>query len=378
MKRKAKHRRIIIPENLGNSVCGVWIYTTALICNALIHIFLFLRFGASWINFVRLFFSFVFFIYPHSYLADLLWSLRPSVCEILSGRLLINRKHYMNSVEKEVDEDALYSITISVPVYMESNDVIFDTLKDSLAAVARYREISEKSANIIVSDDGLAPILGGLCTKDAVDGVVKTFVESPSLLTDNEIKAAQRICFYRNNDIAFVARPAKDRPGLFKKSSNLNYTLKLGEALLKGESLEALIGENGLFNEGYAEGNIITNEIILLLDKDSGVKEKIIEAIMPEFIKDEKLAYVQCATNAANIYDNYYSYATGHNVNNLFHNIWPCKALQGFFVPLVGHNVFLRKSILIKAGYWSEDKVSEDFDKAICFYNLGYHGKYAN
>ena len=74
---------------------------------------------------------------------------------------------------------------------------------------------------------------------------------------------------------------------------------------------------------------------------------------------------------------NYYTYATGHQVNNLFHNIWPCKALQGFFVPLVGHNVFLRKSILEKSGLWSENKVSEDYDKAICFYSMGYHGKYA-
>ncbi|NLY10052.1 MAG: hypothetical protein GXZ11_09250 [Tissierellia bacterium] len=207
--------------------------------------------------------------------------------------------------------------------------------------------------------------------------MVRAFIENPLLLADNEVKAAQRIRFYRNNDISFVARPAKNRPGLFKKSSNLNYTLKLGEELLMGGSLEKIIGEDGLFSEGYAEGDIITHEIILLLDKDLGVNEKIIEAIVPEFTIEDKLAYVQCATNAANIYDNYYSYATGHNVNNLFHNIWPCKALQGFFVPLVGHNVFLRKEILIKSGYWSEDKVSEDFDKAICFYNLGYHGKYA-
>ena len=49
----------------------------------------------------------------------------------------------------------------------------------------------------------------------------------------------------------------------------------------------------------------------------------------------------------------------------------------GFFVPLVGHNVFLRKSILEKSGLWAEDRVSEDYDKAINLYSLGYHGKYA-
>jgi hypothetical protein len=126
----------------------------------------------------------------------------------------------------------------------------------------------------------------------------------------------------------------------------------------------------GIFEGGYAEGNIITNDIILLLDKDSGVKERIMEAVIPEFAADEKLAYVQCATSAVNLYDNYYSYAIGHQINNLFHNIWPCKALQGFFLPLVGHNVFLRKSLLEKSGLWAENRVSEDFDKAIHFYSI--------
>lgn len=128
---------------------------------------------------------------------------------------------------------------------------------------------------------------------------------------------------------------------------------------------------------GYAEGNIAIHEIILLLDKDSGVPEKIIEAILPEFATDKKLAYVQCAAHAENLNENYYTQATGRQVNNLFHNIWPCKALQGFFVPLVGHNAFLRKSVLEKSGLWPENRVSEDYDKAICFYGMGYHGKYA-
>lgn len=141
--------------------------------------------------------------------------------------------------------------------------------------------------------------------------------------------------------------------------------------------MSSLFRKGGLFEGGYAEGDIMIYDIILLMDKDSGVKERIIEAILPEFALDKKLAYVQCATDACNLYDNYYTYATGHQVNNLFHNIWPCKALQGFFVPLVGHNVFLRKSILDKSGFWSEDRVSEDYDKAICLYGMGYHGKYA-
>ena len=349
----------------------------ALVFDALIHTALFISYRPTAYGFVRLFLSFIFFIYPLHYVADILWSLRPSVCAILSGRFQINRKQYMNTVQREIDRRALLPATISIPVYTESNEVIFETIRMSLAAAKRYREFSGKAASIVISDDGLALMLGGVCRREKVDAIMPVYAHNRSLLPPEERKAAERIWFYREHGIAFVVRPVSGRAGLFKKSSNLNYTLRLGNALAEGRPLDTLIQRGGAFQGGYAEGNIITNDIILLLDKDSGVKERIMEAIIPEFAVDEKLAYVQCATSAVNLYDNYYSYAIGHQINNLFHNIWPCKALQGFFVPLVGHNVFLRKSILEKSGLWAEDRVSEDFDKAIHFYSMGYHGKYA-
>lgn len=375
MQREQGQKKI--PENLGNGLCGIWPYVLVLVFNGAVHIFLFFFYGQTFQSFFRLFFSCIFFIYPLYYVADVLWSLRPSVCDVLSGRLEINRKYYMNVAQKEVEEENLLPVTVSVPVYMEDNQVIFKTLRESLLAAKRYEKYSGKRTNIIVSDDGLAPMLGGICTKERVLKLICDFSDNASLLTEQEKKAVCRILFYREKGISFVVRPQEGRVGLFKKSSNLNYTLRLGNELSEGKKLEDLIGEGGFFEGAYAEGDIITNEIILLLDKDSGVKERIMEAILPEFATDEKLAYVQCATNAGNLYENYYTYATGHQVNDLFHTIWPCKALQGFFVPLVGHNVFLRKSILEKSGLWSENKVSEDYDKAICFYSMGYHGKYA-
>ncbi|MDR0841686.1 MAG: protein kinase [Christensenellaceae bacterium] len=377
MRRKQTPRKKGIPESLGNGVCGVWLYIVALVFDAMIHIGMLISYQPTSYGFIRLFLSFIFFIYPLHYIVDILWSMRPSVCEILSGRFLINRKHYMNTAQREIGRDAFLPVTISVPVYTENNEVIFDTLRMSLAATKRYREFSAQATGVIVSDDGLAPMLGGICTKEKADAIVHAFINTPPLLTQQERQAAERIRFYREHGIAFVVRPSSGRAGLFKKSSNLNYTLCLGNAVAGGKPLDTLTQEGSSFAGGYAEGNITTNEIILLLDKDSGVKERIIEAIIPEFAADEKLAYVQCATIAANMYDNYYTYATGHQANNLFHNIWPCKALQGFFVPLVGHNVFLRKSMLEKSGLWAENRVSEDYDKAICLYNMGYHGKYA-
>ncbi|MGI6580504.1 MAG: protein kinase domain-containing protein [Saccharofermentanales bacterium] len=377
MRKKISRRKRKIPENLGNSLCGVWLYLVTLVIDAGIHVIFFFLYGRTFGSLLRYFLSFIFFIYPLQYIADTLWSLRPSVSDILAGKLQINRKYYMNTVRKEVAREDLLPVTISIPVYMEDNAVIFQTLRQSMVAMKRYHQYSGQESNIVISDDGLAPMCGGHCTKEIIDRLIRTFSDDSSSLTLQEIQAAERILFYRKNRIPFVVRPQEGRRGLFKKSSNLNYTLRFGNAVAEGHSPESLTRKGQPFAGGYTEGTIRTNEIILLLDKDSGLKEKIIEAIIPEFAADDKLAYVQCATKAENLFENYYSYATGHQINNLFHNVWPCKALQGFFVPLIGHNVFLRKSILEKSGFWSEDKVSEDFDKAICFYGMGYHGKYA-
>lgn len=366
-----------VPEALGNRVCGVRPYVFVLVLDAAAHACFLFLYGPTVENFLRLFFSFIFFIYPLYYVADLLWSLRPSVSDILAGKIQINRKYYMNTVQRNFAWDELFPVTVSVAVYTESNEIIFQTLRQSLAAIRRYHAVSGKAANLVVSDDGLAPLLGGRCSKQELDLLLRKYEAGCKSLTEQEKQAAERIRFYRTYRIAFVARPAAGRAGLFKKASNLNYTMRLGNAIAAGAPTDTLLQKGQRFAHGYVEGDITTHEVILLLDKDSGVHERIIEAVLPEFASDERLAYVQCAGRAINLSENYYTYVTGHQVNNLFHNIWPCKALQGFFVPLVGHNVFLRKSILEKSGLWSEDKVSEDYDKAICLYSMGYHGKYA-
>ncbi|NLE14022.1 MAG: DUF5050 domain-containing protein [Clostridiales bacterium] len=385
MRKKRENKRRRIPESLGNRVCGVSIYLLVLVFDAAVHCAILLFYGLTFQNFFRGFLSFLFFIYPLHYVADALWSLRPSVRGILSGEIPVNRKYYMNTVRKEVAREELLPVTVSMPVYLEANEVIFETMRSALAAAKSYREFSGEAANVVVSDDGIAPLLGGRCTREKAEAIIYALKNNISGLAPSERKAAERILFYRTNNIPFVVRPAEGRAGHFKKASNLNYTLKLGKAAagvsgasgVSGVSNEGMTEEGGVFAGGYSEGDITTHEIILLLDKDSGVKPGIIEAILPEFAADEKLAYVQCATNAGNPDENYYTNAAGRHANGLFHNIWPCKALQGFFVPLVGHNAFIRKSLLEKSGLWAENRVSEDYDKALCFYGMGYHGKYA-
>jgi cellulose synthase/poly-beta-1,6-N-acetylglucosamine synthase-like glycosyltransferase len=274
-------------------------------------------------------------------------------------------------------------VTISIPIYTEDNVVIFETIRQSLAAAQHYRKHSGQEVNIVVSDDGLAPLLKGQCSPGIIAEVMERYQlaggagSASGLLTDQERQAAERIAFYRQMHLGFVARPAAGRAGKFKKASNLNYTLHLGRlpGAESGETMDAC-QPGGDYVNGYAEGDIRTHEIILLLDKDSGVNPGIISASVPEFVADASLAFAQCATNVCNFKDNFFSRAFGFYTNNLFHSTWPAKALQGYFVPLVGHNAFVRKSLLEDSGWWAENKVSEDYDKAIDFYNRGYHGKY--
>ena len=318
MGRKKKTTNKYIPESLGNTICGVLPHAVALSLNAAIHMTIFVVYGAPVQQLWRFVLSFFFFIYPFSYVTDILWSLRPSVRGVLSGEILINRLHYMNAARREVEASQLLPVTVSIPVYLEENEVIFETVRQSLAAVASYREYSSREANVLVSEDGLAPLMGGKCGKEEVDSLLEAFRNAPDTLTPEEKKAAQRILFYREQGVGFIARPAKGRAGLFKKASNLNYTMRYGDLTASGLKSAGAERETDLFSQGYAEGDCRTHEIILLLDKDSGVTPGIIEAVTPEFALDDKLAYVQCATNAINLRENYYSRATGHQTNELF------------------------------------------------------------
>ena len=364
-------------EKLGNRSSGVSHYVLAFIINAIIHVALFFAYNFWYYDIGHFVVSYIFFTYPVCYVLDIFWSMRPSVVKLLNGTKLVNRKYYMNKIRDNVDKDKFYDVTVSIPIYLEDNKVIFQTISDSIRAINRYKSVSGKKANIIVSDDGIGAVLREDCNEDKINELIEEYKATPRSMSEDVAMILDRIIFYRENDVAFVARPKENREGLFKKASNLNYTLTLGDELEIGRALEHLTNSGGKFENGYIEGDVITNDIILLLDKDSGVNQNIIESIMPEFVCEEELAYVQCVTNAYNMKDSFFVKTMGTHVNNLFHNIWPCNALKGFFVPLVGHNAFIRKSALKEIDYWDSAKVSEDYDAALQLYSHGYHGKYA-
>jgi hypothetical protein len=189
-------------------------------------------------------------------------------------------------------------------------------------------------------------------------------------------QAAERIAFYRAHGIAFVARPVEGRNGKFKKGSNLNYTYELARRLAQGDSMQTLFATNGPFHGGYAEGDVVVHDLILMLDKDSSIIPGALEATAPEFFVDPLLAYTQNETVAANEKTNYFTRVMSRFNDILYRVALPNKALQGLMVPLMGHNAFIRKDFLEKSGGWAEDRVSEDYAKSIDAYAMGYHGKY--
>jgi cellulose synthase/poly-beta-1,6-N-acetylglucosamine synthase-like glycosyltransferase len=339
--------------------------------------------------------SCLFFIYPINYFANLLWAARPGVSRIITRRKLVNHRYYASTpLVGDWAAGATLPVTISVPVYTEDNQVLFETFRQALAAIRDYSARTGQAANLVVSDDGLARLL-----PDFADGGIERVLASRPQ-DDAERQAAERIRFYRANGIGFVARPWEGRRGLFKKAGNMNYTLRLGEALAAvppapetaqntpclapgvlagrtepvGRGLQELLA--GEFAGGYAEGDVTTHDLILLLDKDSQLASGVIAATVPEFTTDPKLVYTQHQTKPTNADTNFFARIMGAFTVNLFANGLPAKSLQGFMVPLVGHNAFLRRSFLKETGWWPEDRVSEDYAKSMDAYRLGYHGKY--
>ncbi|MDR3304777.1 MAG: hypothetical protein LBS85_01925 [Clostridiales Family XIII bacterium] len=304
--------------------------------------------------------SVVFFIFPGTYFVTTLWNMKREVVAINRHSRPVSRRYYTNSPIEAAAEDLL-PVTISIAVYLEDNDVIFDNLRDCLAAADDYRSHSGKAVNIVLSDDGLMKLCGGEMTAGSVAALLARYMNTPGVLSAEEFMAAERIAFCRRHGIAFVARPLDGRPGKFKKGGNLNFSYRLA----KGEALG-----------GYSEGEIVFRDIILTLDKDSGFPPGVITAAVPEFVRDPKLAYAQGLTEAKNRKGNYFTRVMCRYFFMLQNTGLSSKSLMGLSTPLMGHNAFLRRSFMEESGLWAEDRVSEDLAKAIDANRMGYHGKY--
>jgi hypothetical protein len=282
----------------------------------------------------------------------------------ISGAQPLNTLFFAN-VQRRVRDRAEYlPVTISLAVYTESNEVIFATIKRAQRAVAEYRRVTGRPANLVVSDDGLGKWLGGSVTAQAI-----AQAEGP---------AAERLAFYRRERISFVARPMAGRRGKFKKASNLNYTNDVAWLRRRGAAgsdLADLFGPGGPFEGGYAEGDIVIHDLICVLDKDSGMEPGVLAATTPEFAADPELGFTQHMTAASNPDENYFTWLQARFTAMIYRVALTNKALQGLQVHLMGHSLFVRRGFLEAIGGWPEDRVSEDYATALDGYDNGWHGK---
>ena len=313
---------------------------------------------------------FISLIFPLNSTLTLIWSFaKKSYQKRIFGEEDYESKYFSNIPEEDYDySQGTMDVTIQIPVYTESNDVIFETIRQSMDAVENYKgKKFGAKANIVISDDGLAVLLDGDISRKHIEQIMQTPADR---LTAKEKQAVERIKFYRTNNISFVARPRENRAGLFKKASNLNHTYRTIDKIKKNIPIE-----DGTYYEGE---DLEVYDVILMLDKDSGLHKDILSVSVPKFIKDEKLAYTENVTVPSNRGESYVSKTIAAFTSFLYQYVYPSNALTGGIVPFVGHNGFIRKSALEEVGFWPKDRVSEDYYTSTLFSARGYHGQYLN
>lgn len=334
--------------------------------------------------------AFALTLFPISNFIFILWVLlNRRARRTLAGDVLVNTPTYANVPLswRPGPDDLDLSVTVQVPVYTESFSVIRETLEHALAAVAAYNEVSPRTANLIVSDDALLV----WADNDLPGFLARARSKEIDNRSEFEKEAVERTDFYRSNHISFVARPkpiagheSSQRRGRFKKAGNLNKTIKLAEAIAKNREADRTDYDTALrlslrddaFHAMHVEGRIELGDLILMLDKDSVTPGEALILTVPEFVHDERLAYTQHKTVASNAGENYFTGIMDLFTQLVFGLVFPAKALQGWMPPFMGHNGFVRKSVLVDNSYWSEERVGEDLHFAMWATASGKRGKY--
>ncbi|KAG6911398.1 hypothetical protein DXG01_016495 [Tephrocybe rancida] len=279
----------------------------------------------------------------------------------------------------EIDNN-LPHITIQLPVYKESLELTIGPSVFSIKkAMQTYARQGGTSA-IFICDDGLQLI--------------------------SEADREERIAFYANHNIGWVARPGHSsapdgfkRAGKFKKASNMNYglaiSLKLEKFLaqliadgveeepndcledkaMRMAAQEIFEESDNRFKPWCSNGKSIrVGEIILIIDSDTIVPEDCFRDAAREMGESPDVAIIQHESDVMQVANHYFE----NGITHFTRRINRCISLgcaNGEVAPFVGHNAFLRWSAVQDAAFidpadgkkkqWSEANVSEDFDLAL-------------
>jgi len=214
-------------------------------------------------------------------------------------------------------------------------------------------------------------------------------------INENEL-VLERILYYKKYNIGFTARSIKNRKGRFKKASNINAWLNKIEGENKEENKEkekrnrwtnVLLDIDIDKNKLISSGDIHLGKYFVLIDSDSIIPVNFMNIIIYEFENEDKLAYTQNYTlplESSN--QNYFSRMISHFTINLYDIIFRVTTRNGDICPLIGHNIMIRTSAFMEVTniknregyveYWSENRVSEDFDLCLRLNAKGYYGRY--
>jgi len=216
--------------------------------------------GSPYIRFAYLAFTPIWMFFGMFFFNVLITNIAELIGPI--SQMNMNSKHYSAVTVPRLTRN-LPHVTIQCPVYKESlEEVIMPTVQSIKQAISTY-ELQGGSANMFFNDDGLQLV--------------------------NEETREQRIAFYADNGIGWVARPAHDaspggfqRKGKFKKASNMNFALAVScvmedklndierhaewsstdEAEATAWALDEAVKETG--NIAWADGNIRVGDYILI------------------------------------------------------------------------------------------------------------------
>lgn len=323
-------------------------------------------------------------LFPTSFTVTMIWHMFRSM-PVLRGEESRRMPTFANR-PLEVELANWPSVTIQIPVFRERfEDTIRPTLDAARIAARRYCEQTGARCNVLVCEDGLLYF----ARNDLEGALADARRTAPADRSPDQTELLARIAYYEAFDVAFVARPypepgvpGTERPGRFRKASNLNYALRLADRLEGGEPLseahahfrEAVPAR--VYELGRWQGEVRVGEIIVQLDKDSVIPPDVIRATVPEFLADPTLAYTQHASYPTNE-ERYFSAVVGWFTRLLYDLTIRAKCLiPGTLTPLMGHNVFLRRSDLFRVGAWYEHSVCEDLELLLRLHESGSHGKY--
>ncbi|KAI0162051.1 glycosyl transferase family group 2-domain-containing protein [Xylariaceae sp. FL1272] len=300
------------------------------------------------------------------------------LCQIFGPirQLTINSKFYSARPPPRLRTAALPHVTVQCPVYKEGLDgVIAPTVKSLKQAISTY-ELQGGSANIFVNDDGL------------------------QLVSEEERR--DRIEFYADHSIGWVARPKHGengflRRGKFKKASNMNFAMMISckveekleaynrgpewtqndEALAYEKALKEVLVEDG---RAWADGNIRIGDYILIIDSDTRVPADCLMDAVSEMEQSPDVGIMQFSSGVMQVVHTYFENGITF-FTNLIYTAIRYTVSNGDVAPFVGHNAMLRWSAIQQVSYededgyekfWSESHVSEDFDMSLRLQCNGY------